>query len=209
MIITFEGIDGSGKSTQIELLKDYFKLKAIDAIFLREPGGTELSEKIRAILLDNNNNINPISEILLFEAARADLTEKVIIPEHKAGKIVVLDRYFDSTTAYQGYGRGLDLSIVNMLNSFATQNITPDLTFYISVPYQVSQERTTDKNNDRMENSGEDFYHKIIDGFEQLSKINPKRFFKIDGTLPIQIIHQKICEIVNYKLMKNNINNLS
>lgn len=200
MIITFEGIDGSGKSTQIELLKEHLIQKSIGAIFLREPGGTELSEKIRTILLDNMNNINPISEILLFEAARADLTEKVVIPEHKAGKIVVLDRYFDSTTAYQGYGRGLDMKIVNILNSFATQNTIPDLTFYISVPYQISQNRTSDKNNDRMENTGADFYINIINGFEELSTNHPDRFFKIDGTLPVQEIHERIREIIDLKL---------
>jgi dTMP kinase len=210
MIISFEGIDGSGKSTQIELLKDYFKLKSIDAIFLREPGGTELSEQIRTILLDNKNVINPISEILLFEAARADLTEKVIIPEHNLGKIVVLDRFYDSTTAYQGFGRGLDLQIVDSMNKFATNNTIPDLSFYLYISYNVSLDRNINKNYDRMESSGEEFFKNIIKGFDQIAINNPKRFHKIDGTLPAMEIHQKIVEIIETKLSVNkNINNLS
>lgn len=198
MLITFEGIDGSGKSTQIDLLKNFLIDKNKNVITLREPGGTILAERIRNILLNDKYVINPVTELLLFEAARADLTEKEIIPAIKEGKIVLLDRYFDSTTAYQGFGRNLDLNIVQTINKFATFNIIPDLTFYLKIPYNHSKERRK-TNSDRMERAVDDFFHRLIDGFNNIAKDNPNRVKIIDATLSIHDVFVQIKDIIiNY-----------
>ena len=196
MLITFEGIDGSGKSTQIELLKKYLISKNKHVVTLREPGGTKLAEKIRNILLNDKNDINPVSELLLFEAARADLTEKEIIPAINDGYIVILDRYFDSTTAYQGYGRGLDLNIVELINKFAPFNTIPDVTFYLRIPYKDSLERRKDS-SDRMELAVDDFYHHLIDGFDKIAKGNSNRIVIIDASQTINDVFEQIKDIVN------------
>ena len=141
MFITFEGIDFSGKTTQATLLVERLKQLGKDVVFLREPGGTAVSEKIRAILLDRNHlDISTIAEILLFSAARAQLVQEVILPSLRAGKIVVCDRFYDSTTAYQGYGRRLTLNDVCRLNSIATSDTTPEMTVLVDVEIdEVSQ----------------------------------------------------------------------
>lgn len=195
MLITFEGIDGSGKSTQIQLLKNFLIERNKSVTTLREPGGTVLAEKIREILLNDKNDINPVSELLLFEAARADLTEKEIIPAINKGIIVILDRYFDSTTAYQGFGRGIDLNIVQTINKFATFNIVPDLTFYLKIPYNNSKVRRK-SNSDRMENAVDDFFHHLIDGFDKIAKDNPNRVKIIDATQSINDVFNQIKDII-------------
>ncbi len=196
MLITFEGIDGSGKSTQIELLKNYLISKKKQVLTFREPGGTPLAEKIREILLDRYNQINAFSELLLFEAARADLTEKNIIPAINEGKIVILDRYYDSTTAYQGYGRGLDLQTVELINKFATFKIVPNVTFYLRIPYSISLERRK-KQSDRMELADDDFFLRLIDGFDQIALQYPERFKVIDATKSIESIFCEIRQIID------------
>lgn len=196
MLITFEGIDGSGKSTQIELLKNYLLSKGKQVLTFREPGGTLLAEKIREILLDNHIEINAISELLLFESARADLTEKNIIPAIKDGKIVILDRYFDSTTAYQGFGRGLNLTFIESLNKLATFYTIPDITFYLRIPYSVSLERRKQQ-IDRMELAGDDFYYRLIDGYDKLAEQNQKRIKVIDATQSIEIIFWEIKKFID------------
>ena len=141
MFITFEGIDGCGKSTQIGLLAEYLNSKGIENIMIREPGGTRFSEEIRKILLHSKKDINIISEMLLFEAARADLTHKVIKPALKKGFYVLSDRFYDSTTAYQGYGRGLPIDELEMIHKVATSGIVPDITFYLDLPLEVARKR--------------------------------------------------------------------
>ena len=182
MFITFEGIDGSGKSTQLKYTADYLKGLGKEIICLREPGGTELSEKIREILLSSENKINAISELLLFEAARADLCSSVIIPALKAGKFVLSDRFFDSTTAYQGYGRKIDLNTINLLNSLSSMNIKPDLTFYLKIDLKLSLNRSKHRKPDRMESAGNDFFRRVIDGFEEIAKQNSTRIIPIDSS---------------------------
>lgn len=198
MLITFEGIDGSGKSTQIELLKDYFLSKNKEVVTLREPGGTHLAEKIRELLLSDKNDINPVSELLLFEAARADLTQKEIVPALESRKIVILDRYYDSTTAYQGYGRGLDFNLVKMINKFATFSIVPDITFYLRISYELSLERRKAA-SDRMEQAVDDFFHRLIEGFDQIALENPDRVKVIDASQSIDTIFQAILSFINKK----------
>jgi len=199
MLITFEGIDGSGKSTQIELLKNYLISKKKQVLTFREPGGTPLAENIREILLDRHNQINSVSELLLFEAARADLTEKNIIPAINEGKIVILDRYYDSTTAYQGYGRGLDLQTVELINKFATFKIVPNVTFYLRIPYSISLERRK-KQSDRMELADDDFFLRLIDGFDQIALQYPERFKVIDATKSIESIFCEIRQIIDRRI---------
>ncbi len=201
MLITFEGIDGSGKTTQINLLAEYLQAKSNDVLVLREPGGTELSEQIRELLLSNKNEINSHSELFLFEAARSDLVSKVIKPALQEDKIVICDRFYDSTTAYQGYGRGLPLDTINMINSFATFGIVPDITFYLKVSIETSKERTKEKRLDRIENAGDSFFNKIITGFEKIASKEPDRFFIINSDDNIKNIHQNILKIVEKKLL--------
>lgn len=145
MFITFEGIDGSGKTTQILLLKDYLESVGCKTMFLREPGGTKFSEIIRDILLNKDLEINPVSELMLFEAARANLTNEVIIPALQKGIFVLCDRFYDSTTTYQGFGRELDLAQVMAVNEMATFGIEPDITFYLRLSLEESKKRSKHK----------------------------------------------------------------
>jgi len=142
MFISFEGLDSSGKTTQAQLLVDDFTKSGKEVLFLREPGGTEVSEHIRTILLDKRNSkLSNRAELLLFSAARAQLVAEVIAPALKAGKAVVCDRFFDSTTAYQGYGRGLDIEEVKALNRIAVGGTLPDLTLFVNVDLEEIRRR--------------------------------------------------------------------
>jgi dTMP kinase len=132
--ITFEGSEGCGKSTQSKLLFEYLKSKGLKAIYLREPGGVKLSETIREILLNPKSKISPCAETLLYMAARAQVVEEIIKPAILAGKIIICDRFLDSTIAYQGYGLGIDIKLIKSMGNFATQGIKPDLTFFLDLP---------------------------------------------------------------------------
>ncbi len=182
MFITFEGIDGSGKSTQLKHTAEYLKALGKEVICLREPGGTDLSEKIRELLLSSENKINSISELLLFEAARADLCSSVILPALREGKFVLSDRFFDSTTAYQGYGRKIDLNTINLLNTLSSMNIKPDLTFYLKIDLSVSHNRSKNRKPDRMESAGNEFFNRVINGFEEIANQNTARIIPIDSS---------------------------
>ena len=200
MFITFEGIDGSGKTTQVELLKLYFENLGKTVITIRDPGSTLISEKIRNILLDSNNlSISPQSETLLFTAARAQIVHEVIKPSLEKNKIVICDRFIDSTSAYQGYGRDMNLVNIGYLNKFAMQGIHPNFTFLIDISTQESTNRLNKSSLDRMELAGNDFYEKVRAGYIDLVKNFPERIFRIDGRLPIEDIHSKIINIINSK----------
>lgn len=199
MFISFEGIDGSGKSTQIQLLKEKLEVNNYKVVTLREPGGSQLSENIREILLNRDYNINSETELLLFESARAYLTQNVIIPAIDKGEIVLIDRFFDSTIAYQGYGRGIDLDFINSCNMFATQNIIPDITFYLKINMNTSNLRRITIQKDRIENSGLEFYNNVINGFEEIAIKNKDRVITIDGTKDVNLVHNDIVEIINQK----------
>ena len=200
MFITFEGIDGSGKTTQVELLKLYFENLGKTVITIRDPGSTLISEKIRNILLDSNNlSISPQSETLLFTAARAQIVHEVIKPSLEKNKIVICDRFIDSTSAYQGYGRDMNLVNIGYLNKFAMQGVHPNFTFLIDISTQESTNRLNKSSLDRMELAGNDFYEKVRAGYIDLVKNFPERIFRIDGILPIEDIHSKIINIINSK----------
>jgi len=196
MLITFEGIDGCGKSTQIELLEVYLKNKGCKVKILREPGGTEFSESVREILLSEKNHINKISELLLFEAARADLVDRILKPALSEGYIILLDRFYDSTTAYQGYGRGIPLDVINFSNEIVTNGLKPDITFYLDIPLKTAIERTNNKELDRMESAGNDFFERVIGGYREIAIQESERIIMIDGTLD----KEKIFEIITRKI---------
>lgn len=197
MFITFEGIDGAGKTTQINLLKSYLESKNKEVLSIREPGGLSFSEKIRAILLDTKTEINSTTELFLFEAARSELTEKIILPALKENKIVICDRFFDSTSAYQGFGRGLNIDNINYLNKVATQNLVPDLTFYLDIPISQSLNRNIDKVKDRMESNTLDFITNVKLGFDTLSEKFPERIKRIKANESIDQVHQNIIKHIN------------
>ncbi len=207
MFITFEGIDFCGKSTQVRLLKEYLEQRGFKVKVLREPGGTELSEKIRTLLLDKANyGMSSETEIFLFSAARAQLVREVIVPLLEAGYVVISDRFFDSTTAYQGYGRGLDLETVEHINRFAVGDAVPDLTFFIDIPQEEGERR---KNLDRLieldriEVSESRFYTRVRQGFMELA-VKYDRFRLVNGLQSIDQIHHEITEIVTESLLNQN-----
>ena len=197
--ITFEGIDGCGKSTQSFLLKEYLDSKNIPSIIVREPGGTTISEKIRKILLSKENSeITSRTEALLMTAARAQLTNEVIIPSLNSGSWVISDRFSDSTIAYQGGGRNLDVEWLQSLNSFATYRINPDLTFFIDIPVEILSERNIG-NLDRFEEEGVEFLSKVRDAYLDNKKLDEKRIQQIDGKKEIKLIHKIIKNILSEK----------
>ncbi len=192
MIITFEGIEGCGKSTQIDKLKKSLTELNINFVIFREPGGTELSEEIREILLNKNLDISPLSELLLFESARADLITKKILPEQKSKKIIILDRFIDSTVAYQGFGRGLSHEIISMLNEIVIGDIKIDRTYLLDAPTEIIEQRNRHKKKDRIERESLDFHKKIREGFLEIAKKNSHRFLIVDATKGVDEIHNLI-----------------
>ena len=162
--ITFEGIDGCGKTTQLKLAEQYLVDRGLPVMVIREPGSTPLSEKICEILLNNNLHINPVSELMLYVAARAELTKDVNIPALEAGKVILCDRFFDSTTAYQGYGRNLDIEAIKRLHKLSVGQYIPDLTILIDVDYETSLTRRKET-ADRLESESERFFNRVRDGF--------------------------------------------
>ena len=200
--ISFEGIDFSGKSTQIDLLKNYLEENGEKVFVLREPGGTKISERIRSILLDKKNmKMHPRAEMLLFSAARVQLTVEKIIPLLEQGNYVIADRFVDSTTAYQGFGRDLEPEIVEYVNQFATLGLLPGITFYLEIkPEQVLQRRSkSDREEDRMESAGLDFYNNVFNGYNKIAKKYPERFHILDATQVKEEIHRQIIMSIKNK----------
>ena len=193
-LITFEGIDGCGKSTQIDLLEEYLRGKKVNFSIFREPGGTSIGEKIRDILLDKENmNMSSKTEFLLYAASRAQLVEKKIKPQLDLGEYVILDRYIDSSVAYQGFGRGLGKRMVTLINEFATGMLYPDLTFYLEIDKGTFEKRAHAK-KDRLESEGWEFMKKVVNGYSSLR--NSKRFTVLDGrSEPKQIFESVIKKI--------------
>lgn len=208
MLITFEGLDCSGKSTQARLLAE--ALEATTGMpkvhFIREPGGTGISERIRAILLDRQNSeMDHVAELLLFSASRAQLSREVIAPALLRREIVICDRYLDSTTAYQGFGRGIDRDAIEGINRLATAGLVPHLTLFLDIPLEeVSKRRgATGEDPDRMEGSGDRFYGRVLRGYREIAADEPGRFVVIDGMKPVKEIQAIIRNEVEQRMVNN------
>lgn len=196
LFITFEGVDGCGKSTQMDLLAQYLKQKGHDVILTREPGANGLGEKIREILLNYKGEVSDRCESFLFLADRAQNIDIIVKPAVTEGKIVLCDRHTDSTVAYQGYGRGLDLDRINKLNTLATNGMKPDLTFVFDIDTETSMERVG-KNKDRMESAGLEFQKKVRNGYLELAKKEPERIKVVDASKSIEEIHEQVISLIN------------
>jgi dTMP kinase len=194
--ISFEGIDGCGKTTQIKFLKEYLLKKGYNILVLREPGGTKVGEKVRDILLDKYNFISPVTEMLLYASSRAQLVEEKILPAIEEGKIVLLDRFVDSSYVYQGYARGLGIEKVKIVNEIATMGILPDVTIYIDITPEEAMKRRGKREADRLERESWDFHKKVREGYIKLVKEFPKRFVFIDGMQELMKVHKDIIDVV-------------
>lgn len=191
MFVTFEGCEGVGKSTQLALLKDYLKKTGQEAVYVREPGSTEISEKIRSIILDPENTaMTAQTEALLYAAARAQLVAEVIRPALDAGKTVICDRYVDSSAAYQGYARGLGVGFVAKINSYALENAVPDVTVFIDLRPSASFRSVS--RDDRLEREEESFHDKVYEGYIAQSKASNGRFVMIKPEKDKLDTHRKI-----------------
>tara|TARA_B110000438_G_scaffold249680_1_gene253082 strand:+ start:381 stop:1022 length:642 start_codon:yes stop_codon:yes gene_type:complete len=210
LLISIEGFDGVGKSTQAKLLNKNLESMNIDSICVREPGGTELAEKIRDELSENID-LGSIAELLLFEAARADLVQKVIKPKLNEGTIVITDRYIDSTLAYQGFGRGIELSKIIDLNELSSIGVIPDITFLLDTDIKVALERAKIRNNttnesqiNKFEEEALDFHKRVREGFLQIANKNPERIIILNSSSNISELSENILNIVKEKLAMSN-----
>jgi len=194
LFITFEGADGCGKTTQLNLLKEYLTDKGYEVLVTREPGAKGLGEKLREILLNYDGEVSDRCESFLFLADRAQHIDTIVKPALKLGKIILCDRHTDSTVAYQGYGRGLDIEQINKLNNIATGGLKPDLTFVFDVDIETSMSRVGGE-KDRMESSGDDFFNRVRSGYLEIAKAEPERVKVIDSKLPIDKVFEKVLSV--------------
>lgn len=192
--ITFEGCEGSGKSTQIALIKKYLDDNNIDYIFTREPGGTSISEKIRSVILDvNNKEMCNECEALLYASARAQLINEKIIPALNEGKLVFCDRYLDSSMAYQAHARGLGEEFLKNINAYAIKNCYPDYTVFLNIsPKEAFKRKGGMDKDDRLEQSGMDFHNRVYEGYLKILEKEGDRFISIEPTGSVEDTHQKI-----------------
>ncbi len=199
--ITVEGIDGCGKSTQARLLAEALGRAGYDVLMLREPGGVAISEKIRALLLDPANaEMSDTCELLLYEAARAQLVHEVIAPALAAGRMVVCDRFYDSTTAYQGYAGGVPLDVVARANALAVGACAPDLTLVFDIDPAVAARRRAARDEDRMEAKGLAYQHRVAEGFRAIAASDPARVHLIDAARDVDAIHADVVSFVKSQL---------
>lgn len=196
LFITFEGADGCGKTTQLNLLKEYLINKNFDVLVTREPGAKGLGEKLRDILLNYDGEVSNRCESFLFLADRAQHIDTIVKPAIEKGQIVLCDRHTDSTVAYQGYGRGIDIEQINKLNNIATDGLKPDLTFVFDIDIETSMSRVgTEK--DRMESAGNEFFNRVRNGYLQIAKNEPQRVKVIDATKSIDKVFESVLKEFN------------
>ncbi len=214
LFITFEGIEGSGKTVQAKILNEFLNLRGRDSVLTREPGGSPIGDDIRKILLDSNNvGMDPATELFLYEASRAQHVKHVIRPALEAGKIVLCDRFTDATVAYQGYGRQIDLDMIQRMNSQATGGLVPNLTLLLDCPVEIGLERAkyrielqekrarvtktrTPDREDRMEKETLEFHHRVRTGYLALADAEPERIVIVDSMEDIEGVRQKIEDVV-------------
>lgn len=201
LFITFEGADGCGKTTQIELLNEYLHEKGFKTLVTREPGAKGLGEKLREILLNYDGEVSPNCESFLFLADRAQHVDCVIKPALKDGVIVLCDRHTDSTVAYQGYGRQLDIEQIKKLNKIAVNGLKPDLTIVFDIDIETSMQRVG-KTKDRMESAGTDFFNRVRNGYLAIANEEPNRVKVINSAGTIEDIHEKVVKLVKMAVNK-------
>ena len=205
LFITFEGPDGSGKSTQIKLLSDTLTASGYDVLTVREPGGTAISEQIRDVVHNlRNREMSDRAECLLYNAARAQLVDQLIVPHLQRGGIVLCDRYADSTLAYQGYGRGLDLTAVKSVIAFATLHLRPDVTFYLDIEVEEGIERRKrgDGEWNRLDDQALEFHRQVRAGYLQMVREEPDRWVCVDAARGVEEIQIGIVEEARRRLSK-------
>ena len=201
MFVTFEGSDGSGKTTQIHLLEDYLRNRGQPVLLTREPGGTNIGERIRQVLLDNaHKQMHARTETILFNAARTQLIEQVIRPALLEDKVVLCDRFADSTVAYQGYGRKQKIVELERLIEFATGGLRPDLTIYLDLPPEEGLRRKLADYRNRLDVQGLSFYRRVEAGYHQLIAEQPERWAVIDASRPREEIHHDVVQALQQKL---------
>lgn len=197
LFITFEGIEGCGKTTQAELLADYFRQQGREVLLTREPGGPKISESIRKILLSKDNyEMLPETEMLLYMASRSQHTGEWIIPAIESGKDVISDRYYDSSIAYQGAARKIERNIIDIIIKYATFGLRPDLTFLIDLPVEKGLSRLKIGHVDRLEQESLEFHNKVREGFLKIAESEKKRYIVIDGNKTVEGIHKIIIKKV-------------
>jgi len=199
LFITFEGIDGSGKSTQAVMVYRLLSGMGYRVKLLREPGSTAVAERIRSILLDKRLNITDLGELLLYEASRAELTSREIVPLLQGGTIVLCDRFYDSTTAYQGYGRNLDIKMVRSLNRIAVDRQVPDMTFLLDLDIKTALSRLGDQ-KDRLELQSKRFFQRVRTGFLEIARKERRRVKVVDATRSVDTVFEDIKKVLVKKL---------
>ena len=197
LFITFEGADGCGKTTQIKLLDEYLRNNGFKTLLTREPGAKGLGEKVREILLNYDGEVSPRCESFLFLADRAQHADCIIKPAVNNGIIVLCDRHTDSTIAYQGYGRGVNINELKQLNEMAVNGLKPDLTLVFDIDAETSMSRVGNE-KDRMESSGLEFFERVRKGYMEIAKQEPERVKVIDSTQSIEEIHKQVLELVKH-----------
>jgi len=199
--ITFEGIDGSGKSTQLRMLANFLKQKGCAVLLTREPGGTSVGNRLRAALLDAQEEVDPLTELLVFAADRAQHVRRVLRPALEAGQVVFSDRYADATAAYQGAGRGFSPELISEIIELATEGLKPDLTLLFDLSVDDSTARTRRRTNgkqqgDRLDSEDAEFHNRVRDAYLRLARAEPERIKIIETNQPLELTHQRVKEIV-------------
>lgn len=206
LFITFEGIEGCGKTTQIKILEDYLRTRGLSVVLTREPGGTLIGDQIRVVLLKPENmRMNPTTELFLYIAARCQHVKELIEPALNAGKTVLCDRFFDATTAYQGCARRIDKNFLRQLHQYATGNLIPDLTILLDCPAEIGLRRALDRNvqsseleaEGRFEQEAIDFHERVREGYLEIARQNPDRVKVINATDDIETIRENIAQEIN------------
>lgn len=203
MFITFEGPEGGGKTTQIAFLHERLSRMGLSVISVREPGGTRIGDQVRDLLLDVQSRIDPVAELLLYSASRAQLVAQVIRPHLATGGVVLCDRYADSTLAYQGYGRGLDLTALRQITAFATGHLVPDLTLYLDIDPErgLARRQRSGEALNRMDALALDFHRRVRDGYVALMTAEPQRWIRIDAEQPLAAVQGTIAAVVEERLI--------
>ncbi|MEM9925758.1 MAG: dTMP kinase [Cyanobacteria bacterium P01_D01_bin.50] len=205
-LVVFEGVEGCGKTTQMQLCGEWLQSRGVSALTTREPGGTQLGLNLRDLLLENSKNqaITATTELLLYAADRSQHVEQELLPNLKSGKIILCDRYIDSTIAYQGYGRNLDMNLINQLNSIATLGLKSDLTLWLDLDVELGMARKRKNGDiaDRIEQEKIEFHRRVQKGYKELQRTYPQRIMQIEANLNKEEVQKQIQQILTSKLQE-------